>query len=292
MSDVPPSQPDPSPAPPVDASPAPAVDPTPAPVPAMNPTPAPAVDPNPSSAPVPMVASEPVPVPGPVTDAQSLPDPPVELAPQNPDSKDTEVVQEVQPNVTHEVVNSTEADIDRTVVSKDIHEDVYHTTVQPIVENKVLPEQQYRNLAPATEKDVDERDAEDLRKHLEEEQGHFKNERIVNETKHTYSVEPTVIGEHVHYHVHERVQPVVERGKISLAAYHARFLVLAGLRSGVADIHAKYANPTSLPPVSMSDYKAHGGTLEGRDAFHDAYQGEPRSDSGEMANTADQLYKR
>ena len=56
--------------------------------------------------------------------------------------------------------------------------------------------------------------------------------------------------------------------------------------------HAHYAAATSLPPVSMSDFKAHGGSLDPRQPFRDQYQGEPKSDSGEVAGTADELYQK
>lgn len=129
--------------------------------------------------------------------------------------KDTDVTQEVIPIVTHETVDSTEADVDKTVVEKDIHKDIYHTTVQTIIENKQLPEQVYNKVAPTEERSFDDRgDPKELEQHLAEDASKFKDERIVNETKHVHTVEPTVTGEHIHYHVHERIQPIVQRGEL------------------------------------------------------------------------------
>lgn len=62
----------------------------------------------------------------------------------------------------------------------------------------------------------------------------------------------------------------------------------------VHEIHhkqARFTPATHLPPVSLEDFKRHGGTLGGREAYHDEYLGEPRSDSGEKPdNAAERLY--
>lgn len=128
--------------------------------------------------------------------------------------KDTEVDQQVIPAVTHETVDSTERDIDQTVVHQDVHEDVYHTTVQTVLDTQQLPEQVVNKVAPIEERSFDERgDPKEIGKHLAEEAAQYHDEHVVNETKHVHTIEPTVTGEHIHYHVHERIQPIVQRGQ-------------------------------------------------------------------------------
>ena len=125
------------------------------------------------------------------------------------------VEKDVQPAVEHETIVKEHEQKEQTVVDKERHQDHYHTTVQPVKDSEVLPED-HRYEETATEvKDFDHDDGaakikDDARK------ADFENTTEQGKTVKTTTEEPTAVaGETVHHHLHETVQPVIEKGTIS-----------------------------------------------------------------------------
>ena len=84
--------------------------------------------------------------------------------------------------------------------------------MQPVADKKVLPEEHSHNLVGVEHRHFEHGDHKDTESKLATEAARFKNERVVDDTQHTHSVAPVVAGEHIHHHVHETIQPVVQRG--------------------------------------------------------------------------------
>ena len=122
------------------------------------------------------------------------------------------MLEKVAPAVVHETIEPTQHEDVQTVVDKEIHQDHYHTSVQPIADKVILPEQHTHNLVAVEERTVEHGDKRDVEARLAAEAGKFQNERIVTAAEHTHSVAPVIAGEHIHHHVHETIQPVVQRG--------------------------------------------------------------------------------
>lgn len=101
----------------------------------------------------------------------------------------------------------------QTAVDKEIHQDHYHTSVQPVHDREILPEKHSHNLVGTEHRSFEHGDARQDEERLAREAGQFRDERAVGDTKHTHSVAPAVAGEHIHHHVHETIQPVVQKGK-------------------------------------------------------------------------------
>lgn len=114
----------------------------------------------------------------------------------------------MEPTVTHEILKPTEIDAEQRAVVKDVEQEHYHTTVQNISDTQVLPEQRSYNVKAVAEQVFDHGDGKPLDLGPQ-----FKDERIVKETRHDHTVLPTVLGEHIHHHIHERIQPVIQRGE-------------------------------------------------------------------------------
>merc|ERR1711964_794803 len=112
---------------------------------------------------------------------------------------------------------------------------------------------------------------------LAAEQAQFKNARTVGDTQHTSSANPTIAGEHVHHHVHENIQPVIQKETIQPSVVHTTVPV-----HEVHQNEAKHHTATSLPAVTMDEFKKQGGHLSGRDERTDAFAGEPRSVGGTL----------
>merc|ERR1712093_728345 len=169
----------------------------------------------------------------------------------------------------HETVNPA--------VDREVHQDHHHTSVQPIKDREVLPEQHNHQMAGVETRNLKHGNDEHVKERLAAEQAQFKNARTVGDTQHTSSANPTIAGEHVHHHVHENIQPVIQKETIQPSVVHTTV--------PVHDVHqneAKHHTATSLPAVTMDEFKNQGGHISGRDERTDAFAGEPRSVGGTL----------
>ncbi|KAF2084455.1 hypothetical protein K490DRAFT_49134 [Saccharata proteae CBS 121410] len=190
---------------------------------------------------------------------------------------DTTVHEKVAPAVTHETVNPHRHEEVTTAVDKEVHQDHYHTSVQPVQDREVLPEQHSHNLAAVEHRQFEHGNHDDTKARLETEAAQFAHKKEVAETKHTHSAAPVVGGEHIHHHVHETIQPVVQKETIQPNVVHTT-VPIHEVHHNSAQHHASSA----LPAVSMSDFKKQGGVLGGREERYDGFEGEPRSVGGAL----------
>jgi len=81
-----------------------------------------------------------------------------------------------------------------------VHTDHYHTTVQPIAHQEVLPEQHVSQVAPQIEREYRHGNEEQERARAEAQLQEFRDTRAVEQTTQSMEAAPTVAGEHVHHH--------------------------------------------------------------------------------------------
>jgi len=194
---------------------------------------------------------------------------------------DTTVHEKVAPAVVHENINPTRHENVQTAVDKEIHQDHYHTSVQPVADREVLPERHEHNMAAVEERSFEHGNAKDDETRLAREAAQFRDERVTGETKHTHSVAPAVAGEHIHHHVHETIQPVVQKETIQPSVVHTTV--------PIHEVHhnaSQHHSTSALPAVSMADFQKQGGTLSGREERFDGFEGEPRSVGGALSGSA------
>lgn len=185
---------------------------------------------------------------------------------------DTTVHESVNPAVTNEHVTRTQHEQAQKVVDREVHQDHHHTSVQPITHKEVLPEQHTHNLVGTEHKEIHHGDSSHVKQKLASEAAQFKNTREVGATQHTASATPTLQGEHVHHHVHETIQPVIQKETVQPSVVHTTV--------PVHEVHhneAKHHTASALPAVSMAEFQKQGGTLGGREERTDAFAGEPRA---------------
>merc|ERR1711964_734766 len=190
---------------------------------------------------------------------------------------DTTVHETVNPAVTQENVTRTQHENVTTAVDREVHQDHHHTSVQPIKDREVLPEQHNHQMAGVETRNLKHGNDEHVKERLAAEQAQFKNARTVGDTQHTSSANPTIAGEHVHHHVHENIQPVIQKETIQPSVVHTTVPV-----HEVHQNEAKHHTATSLPAVTMDEFKKQGGHISGRDERTDAFAGEPRSVGGTL----------
>ncbi|RKU46387.1 hypothetical protein DL546_004487 [Coniochaeta pulveracea] len=181
---------------------------------------------------------------------------------------DTTVHEHVGPAVTKETVKPERVEEQKTVVDKEVHQDHYHRTVQPVFDKEVLPEKHEHRVAGTETREFDHRHNDNTRERFEAERGQLRDERHVAETKVAQVKAAGVEGEHVHHHVHEEIQPVLHKEVIQPEVVHTTV--------PIHEVHheaAKHHGTTTLPPVSIDEFKAQGGTLSGRQERRDHFDG-------------------
>ncbi|CAI6247285.1 unnamed protein product [Periconia digitata] len=192
---------------------------------------------------------------------------------------DTTVHETVAPAVQHEVVKPHEHEEILTAVDKEVHQDHYHRTVQPVKDREVLPEQHEARLGGVQHREFDHRDMEATKRNLATEQAGFKDERVIEETTKTQTAAPTIGGEHVHHHIHETIQPVVNKETIQPHVTHTTV--------PIHEVHhnaATHHSSTALPAMTMEEFKKKGGALTGREERYDAFEGEPKNIGGTLGD--------
>jgi len=190
---------------------------------------------------------------------------------------DTTVHEEVAPAVTHETVTKKEHENVTTAVDQEIHQDHYHTSVQPVKDREVLPETHHHNVIPVEHRQVNHDNAKENERRLAEERAQFKDTTTRTHAEKTSNVAPVVAGEHIHHHVHETIQPVVDKQVVEPHVTHTTV--------PIHEVHhnaAQHHSTSELPAVSMNDYKKQGGVLSGREERYDGFEGEPRSVGGAL----------
>jgi len=191
---------------------------------------------------------------------------------------DTTVHEAVAPAVTHETVKPHVHEEINTAVDKEVHQDHYHRTVQPIVDREVLPEKHEAKLGAVQHREFDHRDHDSTKRNLVQEQAQFKDERRVEGTTQSQSVAPTIGGEHVHHHIHETIQPVVNKEVIQPNVVHTTV--------PIHEVHhnaATHHETTALPTMTMDQFKTKGGVLSGREERYDEFEGVPKNIGGGTA---------
>ncbi|KAL8755782.1 MAG: hypothetical protein Q9184_004691 [Pyrenodesmia sp. 2 TL-2023] len=194
---------------------------------------------------------------------------------------DTTVHERVAPAVTQETVVKHRHEEAQTAIDREVHQDHFHTSVQPVKDREVLPERHEHNILPVETREHHHGDSEAVKARLEQERAQFQNQRIQGGTQESHSVAPVIAGEHVHHHVHETIQPVVQKETIQPSVVHTTV--------PIHEVHhneAKHHAASALPAVSMADFKKQGGSLAGREERYDGFEGEPRAVGGALGGSS------
>jgi hypothetical protein len=133
------------------------------------------------------------------------------------DAGTTVVEEDVAPTVEHETVVKEHEEKEKAVIDKERHQDHYHTTVVPAQDSEVLPEE-HRYEDTATEVKEFEHDDGAVKNKNEARNAGFQNINEEGKTVEKKTEEATEVGsEQVHHHLHETIQPVIEKGSTAPA---------------------------------------------------------------------------
>jgi len=174
------------------------------------------------------------------------------------------------PAVVHETIQKNRVDDVTTVIDKEIHQDHYHTTVQPIQDVNILPEKHVQELAAVQERSFDAGNDAEVRARIEQERSKFKDMTIEGEQTRTTQMSPTVVAEHTTHHLHETIQPIVNRATVDTTVVHTT-VPIHEIHHSAAAVHSA----SSLPPISMEQFKSQGGSIDGRPVVSEKFAGVP-----------------
>ncbi|KAI1630218.1 hypothetical protein EDD37DRAFT_618967 [Exophiala viscosa] len=180
----------------------------------------------------------------------------------------TEVEENVRAPVTQETIRPTQQEEITTAKQRDVHQDHYHTTVQPLTDREVLPEQHTHQMAAAEEREFHHGNHDEERRRLEQDQARFQDSRQVESTSVSQS-QRNVEGEHTHHHVHENVQPIVQKETIQPEVVHTT--------KPIHEVHhssSQFHGQSVLPTKSLNEV---GGEIPtGSTGSVETYEGVPR----------------
>ena len=125
---------------------------------------------------------------------------------------DTTVDEKIAPAVVQERIEREKREEVVPVIDKEVHQDHYHTTVQPVYDKQVLPEQHTQKVLPVENREYVHGNDKDIQARLQQEGAQFKSTRVEGGVHESRVDAPTLVGEHKHHHVHETIQPVVQKG--------------------------------------------------------------------------------
>lgn len=169
---------------------------------------------------------------------------------------DTTVHESTAPAVEHKTVKPTQHEQVTTAVDKEVHQDHYHRTVQPVKAREVMPEQHTAKVAGTVHREFDHRDNQTAERAIRAEADKLRNERHVEGTTHTQSKAPVVQGEHVHHHVHETIQPVIHKEVIQPEVVHTT-VPIHEVHRNAAQVHST----TEMPAISIDEFQRKSGNL-------------------------------
>lgn len=131
--------------------------------------------------------------------------------------KDTTVEQDVAPAVEHDTITKKHETKEQKVIDKERHQDHYHTTVQPLKDREVQDTKHDHEQAPTEYRKVDnDAKRDDVKAQAASDRNQYKDSTIEGMTHEKTTKEGDVVGEQVHHHLHETIQPVIEKGKQSI----------------------------------------------------------------------------
>jgi hypothetical protein len=125
---------------------------------------------------------------------------------------DTTVHEKVNPAVQNETVEEQKHEQYISAIDKEVHQDHYHTTEQPVVDKEILPEQHHANVIPVEHRSYEHGSKDEVDTRLAKERAGYVDTTQKIEGQTTREIAPIVAGEHKHHHVHETIQPVVQKG--------------------------------------------------------------------------------
>ncbi|KAK6525679.1 hypothetical protein TWF281_010731 [Arthrobotrys megalospora] len=182
-----------------------------------------------------------------------------------------DIEQETKPAVLHERVKERQHETVTHAVDREIHQHHHQIHVQPIQDKVIELEKHHHNVVPVEHRTRHHGKDREVATALATEHGKFKDERQVLPVEATNSTN-VVVGEHVHHHVHDYIQPVIERERVIPHVVHTTVPIHEHIE------HEPYIHKGNvLPTMTMEEFTRKGYSLKGnkKPLEHIDYEGNP-----------------
>ncbi|KAI0465708.1 hypothetical protein F4859DRAFT_519819 [Xylaria cf. heliscus] len=161
----------------------------------------------------------------------------------------TSITKETAPVVEHETIQRKHEQREQKVLDRERHQDHYKTTVQPLKEREVMPEEHKHEQADIQHQHIN-RDQGETKAMHEHMQGQFKDISKEAGTHSKTVQEPTMTSERAHHHFHETIQPVVEKETVMPSVTHKTIPVKETIQEPALD-----EGVTVNPPMSREEFE-------------------------------------
>ncbi|KAI0441131.1 hypothetical protein F4803DRAFT_552436 [Xylaria telfairii] len=173
-----------------------------------------------------------------------------QAAPGSSSNKDTgSITKETAPSVEHETIHRKHEQREQKVLDSERHQEHYKTTVQPLKEREVMPEKHQHEQADIQHQHIN-RDQNDIKGKHERRQAQFQDISKEAGTHSEIIQEPTLTSEHTHHHLHETIQPVVEKETVMPSVTHKTIPVKETIQEPSLD-----EGVTVNPPMSKEEFE-------------------------------------
>ncbi|KAF3352540.1 hypothetical protein HYQ45_000603 [Verticillium longisporum] len=184
----------------------------------------------------------------------------------------TTVEEDVRREITEEHVMPHRHENVTTAIDKEVHQDHHHTTVQPIMAKETLAEKHTHNIVPVEHKSFEHGNDKDVRAKLDADAAQYRDTSTTHDTTHSSSVNPVVAGERIHHHVHEHVQPVIQKEVIAPQVVHTTIPIHETHHAA-----AQFHGTSVLPPKTLEELNSNKAGLDGKGHSKVEYDGCPKS---------------
>ncbi|KAK6346834.1 hypothetical protein TWF696_006941 [Orbilia brochopaga] len=169
-----------------------------------------------------------------------------------------DVKQETRPAVYHELIEEKEHESVTHAVDREIHQHHHQIYIQPVTERIVEDEKHIHRTAPVEHRTRHHGKDREVASALAQERGQFRNTYYVVPASPTTSSHNTLVGEHIHHHVHNIIQPVIERQRVVPHIVHTTVPIHEHIE------HEPYIHKgTVLPAITLDEFLKRGYSLDG-----------------------------
>ncbi|TGJ78504.1 hypothetical protein E0Z10_g10265 [Xylaria hypoxylon] len=152
--------------------------------------------------------------------------------------------------VEHETIHKKHEHREQQVIDRERHQDHHKTTVQPLKERNVVPVQHEYEQADVQRRHFNHDKENDAKVLLERKQRGFENTSEEAATQKKTVQEQALTSEHVHHHLHETIQPVIEKETVMPSVTHKTI--------PIKEVHHDKAIDEGItfnPPMSREEFE-------------------------------------
>ncbi|KAJ2989524.1 hypothetical protein NUW58_g3427 [Xylaria curta] len=152
--------------------------------------------------------------------------------------------------VEHETIRKKHEQREQKVVDKERHQDHYKTTVQPLKEREVVPEKHQYEQADIQHQHINRAGEGQGKTAHQRRQGQFQNVSKEAGTHSETIQEPTLTSDRTHHHLHETIQPVIEKETVVPSVTHKTIPIKEHIQEPTLD-----EGVTINPPMSREEFE-------------------------------------